>query len=231
MFNKKISSIGAVAAFILSLLIGIISGGTFLIVLLRAAMCGVVFFALITGGSILIHIFLPELLFLGQDEASVPGSQVDISIEDEQDEQQLDASSLVQEKENDQDQDKDKALKEAFAAALNPKESPQDEVAGLDQRLEKEYSKEEKVMDNSVAASPEPLVRAASDTPPQTQAKGIEPWEEIAPTNKDERKQEPPVSRKKQNSSMVQSKGKNTAINNLDPKQMASTIQTMLRQN
>lgn len=85
----KLSGIAAVTGFILSLLIGVASGGGGLISLLRALISGLVFFGLAGGIWVLINRFLPELLLpaaaIGEDEfdpGEDAGPHVDISVDD-----------------------------------------------------------------------------------------------------------------------------------------------------
>ena len=85
MFNFKVSGIAAGAAFILSLLIGLVRGGIGVPMLfLRAFIFGAVFFALFCVGYWLLSQFLPELISAAEDELGFPspGSRVDISLGD-----------------------------------------------------------------------------------------------------------------------------------------------------
>ncbi|MDR3167727.1 MAG: hypothetical protein LBT93_07270 [Treponema sp.] len=79
--NIKASAIAAGAAFCLSFLVGIIRGAASLVVLIRALVFGGFFFVLFGGIYILIKQFLPELLSEEETEF-IPGSQVNISLED-----------------------------------------------------------------------------------------------------------------------------------------------------
>jgi hypothetical protein len=86
-FNIKISSIVAVGACALSLLLGLVSGGSFIMVLIRALIFGAVFFVLIAGAQMLISQFLPELSNIeialpAAPTQPEPGSVVDISVDD-----------------------------------------------------------------------------------------------------------------------------------------------------
>jgi len=86
--NFRVSGIAAGIAFVLSLLIGILSGAGFPYLLLRALVFACVFFALSGLGFWAVSRFLPELLSesgggtdVGDDfDISVPGSRVDISV-------------------------------------------------------------------------------------------------------------------------------------------------------
>lgn len=78
------SAIAATAAFVLSVLVGIIGGVSFLAVLLRATIGGIVFGAGAIGISALIGRFLPELRAPSdQGPADAPGGKLDIVVGDE----------------------------------------------------------------------------------------------------------------------------------------------------
>jgi len=85
--NFRVSGIAAGIAFVLSLIIGILSGGGFLVPLLRALIFAGVFFALSGLGFWVVSRFLPELLTEGggvdsgdEFDIAAPGSRVDISV-------------------------------------------------------------------------------------------------------------------------------------------------------
>jgi hypothetical protein len=89
MINFRASGIAAGTAFILSLVIGVISGTAFPAMLLRAFIFAIVFFVLSGLGFWLVSRYLPELLNGGEgvenggvDDLGMPvsGSRVDISI-------------------------------------------------------------------------------------------------------------------------------------------------------
>jgi hypothetical protein len=83
MFNPKISGIAAGIGFILSFLLGIITGARVPLVLFRAFVFAAVFFALASAGYWAIKKYLPELadtVLGGVEETPAPGGQVDISI-------------------------------------------------------------------------------------------------------------------------------------------------------
>ncbi|MDR3139068.1 MAG: hypothetical protein LBT95_05270 [Treponema sp.] len=85
MFSIKISALSAAAAFLLSFLVGVVSGAALLIVLIRALFFALAFFLLAGGIYILSDKFLPELFLREQAEQGreeTSGSQVDISLED-----------------------------------------------------------------------------------------------------------------------------------------------------
>jgi hypothetical protein len=93
LFNVRVSAIAAAAAFILSLLIGLIGGAGFPAVALRALVFGVSFFGFSAVSDLLISRFLPELF--GSEPPPVddaeaadgerPGANVDLSVGDEED--------------------------------------------------------------------------------------------------------------------------------------------------
>jgi hypothetical protein len=86
--NLKLSGIAAAAGFVLSLLIGALSGGDPGISLLRAAFFGLVFFILAGLSWLFINRFLPELLLPPEEEPLMTGletgSRVDISVGDDE---------------------------------------------------------------------------------------------------------------------------------------------------
>ncbi|MDR2537991.1 MAG: hypothetical protein LBC46_06775 [Treponema sp.] len=95
-FNIKVSGFIGISAFILSFLIGFVSGGSILMVLLRAGILGAGFFVLVTCAQFLLHQFLPELIIdeVAVDTATAPGSKLDISVDDTSDDAGL-AALLV----------------------------------------------------------------------------------------------------------------------------------------
>ena len=83
MFNLKISGIIAGTAFILSLLIGIMSRSSFPALILRPFIFGVAFFLFTAFVSLMVGHFLPELLEerVSDPEITMPGSRINISEE------------------------------------------------------------------------------------------------------------------------------------------------------
>jgi hypothetical protein len=83
----KLSAAAAGAAFLLSFLLGLISGATFLFVLIRAAIFGALFFGFAVAVHMLLSRFLPELLGLSGTEAkegeSEVGSRIDLVVDDD----------------------------------------------------------------------------------------------------------------------------------------------------
>jgi hypothetical protein len=91
--NLKWSGIAGGVGFVLSLLVGLLSGAGFPFVLIRAAVFGAIFFAFAAVVWFLINNFVPELLFpqTGEtaekndemaDSPPKPGSRVNISVDD-----------------------------------------------------------------------------------------------------------------------------------------------------
>ncbi|MDR1144308.1 MAG: hypothetical protein LBK77_08870 [Spirochaetaceae bacterium] len=80
MLNFKAGGIAAGAAFVLSLLIGLVSGTGFLVLLLRALFFGALFFGLSCLVSWLLGQYVPELLNGAEDDPGMsgPGSIVNI---------------------------------------------------------------------------------------------------------------------------------------------------------
>jgi hypothetical protein len=85
--NLKLSGIAAAAGFVLSLLIGVFSGGALDISLLRAVSFGIVFFILAGAIWLSVNRFLPELFTPSEEEPLMTGleagSRVNISVGDD----------------------------------------------------------------------------------------------------------------------------------------------------
>jgi hypothetical protein len=81
-FNPKISGAFAAAGFVLSFLVGLLTGARFPLILIRAFIFAAAFFALASAGYGAIQLYLPELLS-GTNDAPALGSQVDISVGDD----------------------------------------------------------------------------------------------------------------------------------------------------
>src|SRR5512145_3129353 len=84
----KLGFVAAGSAFILSLLLGFLSGAGFLSVLLRAVFFAAFFLGLAFGARLLIARFLPELLGLPEEEGAESeaetGSRIDMVVGDEE---------------------------------------------------------------------------------------------------------------------------------------------------
>lgn len=86
--DVKKAAIVAVSAFVMSLLVGLLSGVGFLFILLRAFIFSALFFGLFFGAWFLFSRFLPELLSSAgpsrddDDESEGAGSRLDISVDD-----------------------------------------------------------------------------------------------------------------------------------------------------
>ena len=79
MLDLKFSGIFAVAAFVLSLLIGLVSRATMPMLIIRPLIFAVIFFALSAAIKILVSRFLPELLEgIADGDSSRPGSRINI---------------------------------------------------------------------------------------------------------------------------------------------------------
>jgi len=89
--DVRASGVGAAAAFMLSVLVGLISGVSFGTVLLRALFSGIVFGAGVYGARLLLARYVPELLNAGNVESA--GAGVDISVGDDDDEAELTAAA------------------------------------------------------------------------------------------------------------------------------------------
>jgi hypothetical protein len=84
LFNPRLSGIAAGIGFILSFLLGIVTGAGLPLLLIRALIFAVLFFVLASIGYGAVNMYLPELLNHTGEEPGL-GSQVDISIGDEGD--------------------------------------------------------------------------------------------------------------------------------------------------
>jgi hypothetical protein len=85
MFNPRISGIFAGAGFVLSFLVGLVSGAHFPLILIRALVFALIFFALASAGYGAVKLYLPELLSGNSGGEPVLGAQVDISVGDDDD--------------------------------------------------------------------------------------------------------------------------------------------------
>jgi hypothetical protein len=209
----RVKGIAGGIGFILSCIIGLISGGSVLIVLVRAFIFGVFFFVFIEISQRLIGAFLPELLNPDADASSVtsnaPGSRVDISVEDET------------------DTDKERIdLFETSGALLeqiaSKKDSFTDDEESLDQEHKKEYTQQK-----GVAVDPAGFVPSAPWSKDLAQGMdGVVGTNPLFSTDEAIPGNIPGVaSGRAQNASGLQSRGEH-----LDPKKMASAIQTILKQ-
>ncbi|MDR2798096.1 MAG: CPP1-like family protein [Treponema sp.] len=203
----KVNGIAGGIGLVLSFIVGIISGGSLLIVLVRAFIFGVLFFVFMAVSQWLISTFLPELL--NPDASSVanesPGSRVDISVEDETDTDKTDLFETPVSFER-----KDVAGKgDAFT----------DDGGALDQEYKKDYTQQK-----GVEVDPTGFVPSAPWSKDLAQEMvGTDPLfltNDAMPGNIPE-----VASGKAQNNSSLQS-----TRENLDPKKMASAIQTILKQ-
>jgi hypothetical protein len=84
MFNPKISGIFAGVGFILSFLVGLFTGAGFPLIFIRALIFAGIFFALASAGYGAIQMYLPDFFNKGSNEEPILGTQVDISIGDEE---------------------------------------------------------------------------------------------------------------------------------------------------
>ncbi|GHV11007.1 hypothetical protein FACS189491_01500 [Spirochaetia bacterium] len=161
MINLKLSGIIAATGFVLSLLTGVLSGGGFPFSLIRAFICGMIFFGLACGIRVLINRFLPELLLPPQAEEDPlfpveeeSGSRVDIFVDDNDDD--IPAGAVTPE-ENSAGNDLDN-ISDLMATAGTP-------AAGMDHIEKESYTKgagelffgEEAAVDFVPASLPLPL--------------------------------------------------------------------------
>ncbi|MHB9291644.1 hypothetical protein Holit_00722 [Hollandina sp. SP2] len=203
----KVNGIAGAMGFVLSFIVGIISGGSFLMVLLRAFIFGAFFFVFMEVSQRLIGTFLPELLNPDEDASSTaheaPGSRVDISVEAETDKERTDLFDVSIPPEQ-----KDLASRgDTFIA---------DGGGDLDQEHKKDYTQQKEVeVDN-----PTGFVPSAPGSMDITQE--IAEMDPLFSTNEVIPKVAPS---KAQSNSRVPNMREN-----LDPRKMASAIQTILKQ-
>jgi hypothetical protein len=134
MFNLKWCGIAAGFGFALSFLVGIVSGAGLFWALVRAGVFGAVFFVLAGAIRVLADRFLPDLLSGAESEESAPGSRVDISVGDGEENAALPDDSRIDEGPGD------------FADLLNgnivrgPPPGPAPSFQGMDQKGEDGYT-------------------------------------------------------------------------------------------
>jgi hypothetical protein len=83
MFNPKISGMFAGAGFVLSFVVGLVSGAHFPLILIRACVFAAIFFALSSAAYGAMQLYLPELFAGDSDAVPTLGAQVDISVGDD----------------------------------------------------------------------------------------------------------------------------------------------------
>lgn len=203
----KVNGMAGGMGFVLSFIVGIISGGSFLIVLLRAFIFGACFFVFMEISQRLIGAFLPELLNPDEDTSSAaydaPGSRVDISVEDETDKERADLFDVSISPEQ-----KDLASRgDAFIAAGG---------GSLDQEQKKDYTQQK----GGGVDDPTGFVPSVPGSTDSVQ--------EMA-------ERDPFFSTNEVIPEVTSSKAKSTSRapsmkENLDPRKMASAIQTILKQ-
>jgi hypothetical protein len=151
----KLSAGIAGTAFILSLLIGAISGASFVLVLLRALFFAALFFGLGFGAHQLISRFLPELLGpLETENTEVDsglGSRIDLVVGDEGERPMAevkDAAERLRKRPTVENEEEEAEEIEAFmpidgvTQAAAATEAEKSDVAGLDQGTEGRYTQQ-----------------------------------------------------------------------------------------
>jgi hypothetical protein len=204
----KVNGIAGGVGLVLSGIIGIVSGGNVLLVFMRAFIFGVLFFVFAEIVQRLIDAFLPELLTpvvgVGEEARETPGSRIDISVGDENDKESFDISDVL-------------GLKNPAQA----KESPADAAEGakdvMDQPDKKDYTQH----------------KEAEDEPPRF-VPAMPLAKNPAPEMREDVEKDPlfavPESSGKPASGAGKAPGGGMPGKNMDPKQMASAIQTILKQ-
>lgn len=124
-----ISAIVACIAFIISFLMGIVGPAGFPAVLTRALLFAATFFALILAVQLVGRKFLPDLLSAWTDEDALPGSQVDISVEDDEnrEEQAEDTEYSSATEENEEPLDKNTEINYTETADVDRKNEENEE--------------------------------------------------------------------------------------------------------
>jgi hypothetical protein len=161
-FNLKLSVIAAGAAFVLSFVIGIVSGAEFLYILLRALFSGIVFFSLSVFAYWAISQFIPELLDVakssdapldGDDDTPLPGSNINISVGPDGEDAEADELPPLDRLGGGGEGDFSRP-----ETGIGPREAPEGqktgntpENQGLDQTTQNEYTKDTSGVSGAVA--------------------------------------------------------------------------------
>ena len=139
MFNLNWCGIAAGCGFLLSLLVGIVSGAGLFWAFLRALIFGAGFFVLAGAIRFLVDRFLPDLLSAGENGrefSTLPGSRVDISIGDGEEDAAL-PSALPDDSPDGEPGDIADLLSGNIASRVPP---PGPSVQGMDQKGEDGYT-------------------------------------------------------------------------------------------
>ncbi|MDR1956129.1 MAG: hypothetical protein LBQ30_04670 [Treponema sp.] len=202
MRKVKVNGIAGGVGFMLSLLIGLISGGGFLIVLIRALGFGVGFLVLTEIFQRLISTFLPELLNPDAPESTVRRDAPGSRVD-------ISVEDTEHEKSTDW-----------FDKVTQGNDASPTSNAELDQDHGKDYTQEERT--EAVPGAPFGFVPSApvpADSLFAAAAQRVDPF--LATADQDGAE----ASKKAQNPGKELITGKN-----LDPRKMASAIQTILKQ-
>jgi hypothetical protein len=142
MFNLKWCGIAAGFGFLLSLLMGMVSGAGLFWAFARALIFGAVFFALAGGIRFLVDRFLPDLLSAGENGAefsALPGSRVDISVGDDQEDAVL-STALPDDSMTDGEPGNIADLLNGNIASRVPSPAVDPSIQGMDQKEEDGYT-------------------------------------------------------------------------------------------
>jgi hypothetical protein len=213
-FNLKFSGCVAGIAFLISFLLGLLSGSNFLTILTRAGIFAIVFFGLASAGYWLLIKYVPELFqqeseILPETDFSELGKKININIESnmESEEVKKEEENLISSKAIDQNEEAEYTYVEEISAN------------------ESETSKqpEASVINPPVAALPIGVIDDVDELPDlESMADSfVSPLSEIA----DEGEQ--PVSASPLSPGGDRSKV--PAAGDFDPKEMAMAIQTLLK--
>jgi hypothetical protein len=237
MFDLGWCGIAAGFGFTLSVLVGIVSGAGLPWALVRAGVFGAIFFVLAGGIRILVDRFLPDLLSgerNGAELAAAPGSRVDISIGDGQ-EDAVPPSALPDDSQIDEEPGDIVDLLNGSIARTPP---PGPSFRGMDQKEEDGYTErgesEFQSKDPNGAAGSGSGRKAADTVPGDSRPVEVLPaLDSMAETFRPERDGTPePVSGRQSSfggpgGGSGQSKGQDMT-GDFNPKDLASAIQTIL---
>jgi hypothetical protein len=231
MFSLKWCGVAAGFGFLLSLLVGIVSGAGLFRALVRALVFGAIFFILAGVVRFLVDRFLPDLLSAGENEvgsSAIPGSRVDISVGDDED-AAVPLSALPDDSPADEEPGNIADLLSGNIASRVPPPGPP--IQGMDQKREEGYTenRESEVSGGSGTDSGEKVAAPEGLRP----AEGLPDLDSMAEVFRS-RENETPESASDRQSSVDgpggragRSRGK-SMTGDFNPKDLASAIQTIL---
>ena len=147
MNSFKWGIIAAICAFVISVLVGIISGVGVFFIFIRAVIFTVVFFGVGFGIRFIINSFFPELLFpdegsgddaYGQDEYSQPGSRINITMDNTG---EYAVPELFRSQNNEEMGNIDDLISGAFVSAARQSYRGEASSKGIDDNAEEGYNR------------------------------------------------------------------------------------------